>query len=68
MTLMSIRLLAQDLYRLIREVSELEKRIENASLENRDELKDELRKVKTERDRLRRALDGSKEGPQSKSR
>jgi hypothetical protein len=60
---MSIRLIAKDLYRLIREVSEREKQIDEAPLEKRDALMDELRKAIVERDRLRRALDGSKESP-----
>lgn len=60
---MSIRLIARDLYRLIREVSELEKQIDDAPLERQEALTDELRKVKAERDHLRRVLDGSKESP-----
>ena len=60
---MSIRLIARDLYRLIREVSELEKLIDGAPLERQEAMTDELRKVKAERDRLRRVLDGSKESP-----
>ena len=60
---MSIRLIARDLYRLIREVSELEKQIDDALLERQEALTDELRKAKVERDRLRLALDGSKEIP-----
>lgn len=60
---MSIRLIAKDLYRLIREVSELEKQIDDAPLERQEALTDELRKVKAERDHLRRVLDGSKESP-----
>ena len=60
---MSIRLIAKDLYRLIREVSELEKLIDGAPLERQEAMTDELRKVKAERDRLRRVLDGSKESP-----
>ena len=60
---MSISLIARDLYRLIREVSELEKQIDDALLERQEALTDELRKAKVERDRLRRALDGSKESP-----
>jgi hypothetical protein len=60
---MSIRLIARDLYRLIREVSELEKQIDDAPLERQEALTDELRKAKFERDRLRRFLDGSKESP-----
>ena len=60
---MSIRLIARDLYRLIREVSELEKQIDAAPLERQEAMRDELRKAKVERDRLRRVLDGSKESP-----
>ena len=58
---MSIRLIARDLYRLIREVAELEKQIDDAPMERQEELTDELRKAKAERDHLRRVLDGSKE-------
>jgi hypothetical protein len=60
---MSIRLIAKDLYRLIREVSELEKQIDDAPPERQEALTDELRIVKGERDHLRRVLDGSKESP-----
>ena len=60
---MSISLIARDLYRLIREVSELENLIDGAPLERQEAMTDELRKVKAERDRLRRVLDGSKESP-----
>ena len=58
---MSIRLIARDLYRLIRKVSDLEKQIDDALMERQEELTDELRKAKAERDHLRRVLDGSKE-------
>jgi hypothetical protein len=58
---MSIRLIAKDLYRLLREAEELEKQIQNAPLEKQDKLKDELRKLKAERDRMRKILDGSKD-------
>lgn len=58
---MSVRLIAKDLYRLIRETEELEKQIRNAPLEKQDKLKDELRKIKAERDRMRQILDGSKD-------
>jgi len=61
---MSIRLIAKDLYRLIREVSELQQRIDEAQPEKKEALQDELRKVKAEHERLRRALDGNKESPQ----
>jgi hypothetical protein len=60
---MSIRLIARDLYRLIRKVAELEKQIDDAPMERWETMTDELRKAKAERDRLRRVLDGSKESP-----
>lgn len=65
---MSISLIARDLYRLIREVSELEKLIDGAPLERQEDMTNELRKVKAERDRLRRVLDGSKESPTKSDR
>ena len=58
---MSIKLIAQDLYRLIREVEELEERIRNSPFEKREIMKDDLRKLKADRDRMRRILDGKKE-------
>ena len=58
---MSIRLIARDLYRLIRKVSDLEKQIDDAPMKRQEELTDELRKAKAERDHLRQVLDGSKE-------
>ncbi len=55
---MSIRLIAKELYLLHQKVAKLEKKIENAPLEKRAELKDRLRKLKAERVRMRNALDG----------
>ena len=60
---MSIRMLARDLYRLEREVEKLEKELDGAPLAQRAELKDRLRKLKADRNKLRRALEGSKEPP-----
>jgi len=60
---MSIRLIARDLYRLIREVAELEKQIDDAPPERQEALTEELRKAKAEHKCLRRVLDGSKESP-----
>ena len=65
---MSIRLIARDLYRLIRKVSELEKHIDDAPMGKQEAMADELRKAKVERDRLQRALDGSKESPTKRYR
>lgn len=58
---MSIRLLAKDLYRLIGEVDKIKKELNSALPERKSELQDQLRKLKAERNRLRRALDGSKD-------
>ena len=55
---MSIRLITKELYLLHQKVAKLEKKIENAPLEKRAELKDRLRKLKAERVRMRNALDG----------
>ncbi|MFW6332511.1 MAG: hypothetical protein ACOC23_04350 [Thermodesulfobacteriota bacterium] len=60
---MSIQLIARELYRLIREVEALEKEIAAAPHADREELKDRLRKLKAERDRMRRMVDGGKEAP-----
>ena len=60
---MPIRLIAKDLYRLQQEVEQLEKRLETAPVEDREALKEDLRKVRAERDRMRRILDGNKEPP-----
>jgi DNA topoisomerase VI subunit B len=58
---MSIRLIAKDLYRLIGEVEKIENELNTALQEKRMELQDQLRKLQAERDRLRRALEGSKD-------
>ncbi len=60
---MSIRLLVKDLYRLHQEVEKLEKKIENTPFHERAELEDQLRKLKAERDRMRRCLEGHKHKP-----
>ncbi|UCF56730.1 MAG: hypothetical protein JSW15_11770 [Deltaproteobacteria bacterium] len=60
---MSIRMIARDLYRLQQEVEELERQLDAVPLEKKEGIRDRLRKVKAERDRMRRALEGSKEPP-----
>lgn len=60
---MSIRMIAKDLYRLRQQVEMLEKQVENAPPEKREELEERLRKVKAERNRMKRVLDGTKEPP-----
>jgi len=58
---LSIRMLAQDLYRMIKQVEDLQARLEQAPLNRRGALEEKLRKAKAERDYLKRALDGKKE-------
>ena len=58
---MPIRMIAQELYRTLREVEKLEKALKNASPEKYEEIKDQLRKIKTERNRMRAVLEGKKE-------
>ena len=58
---MSVRLIAQDLYRIIREVEKLEKELLAAPAHNQEILKDRLRKAIAERDLMRRSLEGSKD-------
>ncbi len=60
---MSIRMIARDLYRLHQEVERLEQAIESAPPERRGGLVDQLRKVRAERDRMRRVLEGCKDAP-----
>ena len=60
---MSIRIIARDLYRLQQEVERLEQQVENSYSEKKEELKDRLRKVRAEQNRMRRILDGAKEPP-----
>jgi hypothetical protein len=60
---MSIRLIARDLYRLKREVERLEKEMDSAPSEERDLLRDLIRKTRAERDRVQRMLDGAKDPP-----
>ena len=55
---MSIRLLAQDLYRFQSEVERLEKELAAAPIEKRSQIEAALRKAKAQKESLRRALDG----------
>jgi hypothetical protein len=59
--LMSVRLIAQDLYRIIREVDKLEKELLAAPAQDHELLKERLRKAIAERDLMRRSLEGSKD-------
>ena len=56
-------MIAQDLYRLHQEVERLEEELSKAPLEEKEKIEDRLRKVKADRDRMRRVLEGTKEPP-----
>lgn len=62
---MSIRNLAQELYRAQKEVEELEKKLSHFSgpESERFRLETRLREARAERDRLRKMLDDAKRGP-----
>ena len=57
---MSIRMIAEELYRLIREVEALEKRLAHALPEQREALGESLRTARAERNRMRKMLEGQK--------
>lgn len=60
---MSIRRIAQDLYRLEQEVSRLEDRLRQTRGSERKDTEDLLRKARAERNRLRHILEGAKDDP-----
>ena len=60
---MSIRLIAMDLYRVIKEVEKLEKEMENAPCEKREALEIKLRKARAEERQIRGMLEVKKEPP-----
>ena len=60
---MSIRMVAKELYRLQKEVEKLEAEIKSAPFHEQEHMKDHLRKLKAERNRMRKALDGEKVPP-----
>jgi hypothetical protein len=55
---MSIRLIARDLYRLQQTVDRLEKKWVQAPLGEQERLKRELDRARSERDQVKRMLDG----------
>jgi len=63
---MSIRLIAQELYRLYREIEILEENIARATYSDRVKLKDQLRKLRAEYHRMRKIMDGQKDAPSSR--
>jgi molecular chaperone GrpE (heat shock protein) len=60
---MSIRMIAKELYHLQQEVEKLEAQIESVPSHEREALKDRLRRLKAERDRMRKTLNGAKVPP-----
>ena len=58
---MPIKMIARELYLLLREVERIEKELKNAPLEKHEEIKDNLRKIKAERNRMRAILEGKKD-------
>ena len=57
---MPIKMIARELYVLLREVEKVEKELKNAPMEKHFEIKDKLRKIKAERNRMRAILEGKK--------
>ena len=60
---MSVRMIARDLYRLQQQVDRLEGLLRACPPGKREELEEELRKAKAERERVKRMLEGTKEEP-----
>jgi len=60
---MSIRMIARDYYCLRQEVETLEKKLNETEYKKREKIKDKLRKLKAEQNRLRCMLEGAKEPP-----
>ncbi len=58
---MPIRMIAKELYRLIREVEKVEKQLNAATPEQREKIQDRLRKIKAERNRIQAVLEGKKD-------
>jgi hypothetical protein len=56
-------MIAKELYHLQQEVEKLEAEIESAALNEREAMRERLRKLKSERDRMRKILDGEKAPP-----
>lgn len=58
---MPIRMIAQELYRLMKEVERLEKKIKSIPFEKQAKIKDQLRKTKAEKNRAYAILEGKKD-------
>lgn len=61
---MSVRVVAQELYRAMKQIEDLEKKLEDLSFDSplRGELEREIRAARTERDRIKKMLNGAKSG------
>lgn len=57
---MPIKMIARELYILLGEVEKTEKELKNAPMEKQLYIKDKLRKIKAERNRMRAILEGKK--------
>jgi cell division protein FtsL len=59
---MSIRMLASELYRVMQEVEKLERKLKEGSpgAPERDDLEQQLRQLRGERDRIKAMLEGAK--------
>ena len=57
---MAIRMIAKELYLLVKKVEKIEKQLKNAPAEKHEELKDQLRKAKAGRNQMRNILEGKK--------
>jgi hypothetical protein len=60
---MSIKMIAKELYQLEVQVSKLEKQLEEIPFAERDDLIDELRKIKAQREYMRGLIEGAKSPP-----
>lgn len=62
---MSIRMIALELYKIIKSVEELERKLQALppdDLAERSKVEDDLRRAKAEEQRIRKMLDGAKSG------
>ena len=60
---MSLKIIARELYQLETELSKLENQFEKTPLMERENLRDEIRKVKAQRDYMRGLIEGAKDPP-----
>ncbi|MEW6668434.1 MAG: hypothetical protein AB1512_24745 [Thermodesulfobacteriota bacterium] len=58
-----IREIARELYRLQQEVDRLEGRLKQAPPAEKEQIEEQLRGIRSERDRFRKILEAKKEGP-----